>query len=170
MRVSADAAWLTALYAEHGLRLRQFVLGVLRNREAADDVVQATFAKAAEVGGDVRPGAMKSWLYRVALNEAADWRRRAGVDRKAILRIGESHFSHAGDTPDTPLVQRETMEKVRQAVCDLTSTQERVVRARIYEDKKFVQIASEMNMPLATVITHMRRALEKLRQKLDGKG
>jgi DNA-directed RNA polymerase specialized sigma24 family protein len=51
MRVSADAVWLKTLYAEHGLRLREFVLGVLRNREAADDIVQVTFAKAAEVGG-----------------------------------------------------------------------------------------------------------------------
>jgi len=76
--VSADAAWLTALHAEHELRLRRFVFGVLRNREAAEDVVQATFAKAVAVGGNVQPEAMKSWLYRVALNEATDWQRRAG--------------------------------------------------------------------------------------------
>jgi DNA-directed RNA polymerase specialized sigma24 family protein len=52
---------------------------------------------------------------------------------------------------------------------DLSLNQQKVLRARVYEEKKFVQIAAEMNAPLATVMTHMRRALEKLRQKLDRK-
>jgi len=56
------------------------------------------------------------------------------------------------------------VEKVRRAVCDLIFGLERVVRARIYEDNKFVQIASELDMLPATVIIRMRRALEKLRQ------
>lgn len=167
--VSADAAWLTALYAEHGVRLRRFVFGVLRNHVAAEDVVQSTFAKAAEAGKSVQPGAMKSWLYRVALNEATDWRRRAAVDWKATQRLGDMRDAHCGEEPGEPLVREETVEQVRLAMQMLSPDQQRVVRARVYDEKRFVQIAVEMKAPLATVITHMRRALEKLRRQLDRK-
>jgi RNA polymerase sigma-70 factor (ECF subfamily) len=167
MGVSADAAWLTAIYAEHELRLRRFVFGVLRDREATEDVVQATFAKAAEVGKDVHPGAIKSWLYRVALNEALDWRRRAGVDWTATQRLGDMRHGCRDEEPAEPLVRKETVEFVKSAIQGLSVPQQQVIRARAYEEKKFVDIAAEMNAPLATVMTHMRRALEKLRRRLD---
>lgn len=45
--------------------------------------------------------------------------------------------------------------------------QRQLIQARIYEDKKFIEIAAELRAPLPTVITWMRRALERLRGKLD---
>ena len=164
--MSADTAWLAALYLEHGMRLRRFVFGILRDREAAKDVVQATFAKAAQAAGDVHPAAIKSWLYRVAFNEAVDWRRRASVDRKTTLQLGELRHGCAGEKPGESLMREETVEEVRRAMQSLSPKQQQVIRARVYEDKKFSQIAAEMGAPLPTVITHMRRALEQLRQKM----
>ena len=38
-----------------------------------------------------------------------------------------------------------------------------MVWARMYEDKTFAQIAGEQGVPLGTVLTRMRLALEKLR-------
>jgi RNA polymerase sigma-70 factor (ECF subfamily) len=64
------------------------------------------------------------------------------------------------------LVRRETVEQVREAVQSLPAQQRHVVQARMYEGKTFAQLAAEMGVPLGTVLTHMRRALGKLRQKL----
>jgi RNA polymerase sigma-70 factor (ECF subfamily) len=36
----------------------------------------------------------------------------------------------------------------------------------MYEDKTFAQIAEELGLPLGTVLTRMRLALEKLRRTL----
>ncbi len=164
--VPLDVERLTALVAEHEQRLRRFVFGVLRDRAAADDVVQITFAKAAENGGDVRPAAMKSWLYRVAMNEAISWRRRMSADRRVVERFAMLEEPSV-DRPEAALVREETIERVRRAMERLSSAQLQVVRARVYENRKFVDIAEEMKSPLPTVITHMRRALEKLRQLLN---
>jgi RNA polymerase sigma factor (sigma-70 family) len=161
-----DPQRLSALYTEHEQRLRRFVVGILRDAAAADDIVQIAFAKAAESAGDVPPAAMKSWLYRVAMNEAISWRRRAGFDRAATAVLANRR-SPAGERPEAGLVRKETIDAVRRALENLSPAERRVVLARVYEDRKFVEIAAETKSPLATVITQMRRALEKLRRQLN---
>lgn len=165
---SVDPVRLAAVYAEHGTGLRRLAFGVLHDWQAAEDVVQAAFAKAAQSAGDVRPEAIKSWLHRVAFHEAITWKRRLGVDRKAVQQLGPI-TAQASETPEESFIRRETVERVRQAMQDLSPRQRQVIRARIYEGKTFAQIADEMDAPLGTVLTHMRRGLEKLREALQRK-
>ena len=47
--------------------------------------------------------------------------------------------------------------------------QQTVTRMRIVEQKKFTEIAHELQLPLGTVLTRMRLALEKLRRVLAEK-
>lgn len=161
-----DVAGLTALFTEHEHRLRRFVVGILRDRAAAEDVVQSAFAKAAQVAENIESGAMKSWLYRTAFNEAMDWKRREGVVRRAALKLGETDDGRSVAMPDARLVRDETVEQVRLAMATLSPVQRRVVRQRVYDEKKFSEIAAAMNAPPATIATHMRRALETLRKEL----
>ena len=49
--VSADPQWLAELYANHRAGLRRFLIGVVRDANLADDLVQVTFAKAATAKG-----------------------------------------------------------------------------------------------------------------------
>ncbi len=165
--MSAEASRLATLYQEHELRLLRFVYGVVRDRAAAEDIVQSTFAKAVESDASIAPTALKSWLYRVAFNEAISWKRRVEVDRKATSRLGMMQAECRGDQSGEPLVTAETVELVRRALQSLSVQQRQVIQARIYEDKKFIEIAAELQAPLPTVITWMRRALERLRGKLD---
>lgn len=159
---------LETLYRQHQAGLLRFVNAVLRDRAEADDVVQATFAKAAQSGQDVEPAAIKSWLYRVAFHEAVDRKRRQRVDKKAKQRLSAGSLPR-GDTPQDALVRSEVIEQVRRALEQLPENQQRVVRMRVYEKKTFAQISQQTGMPLGTVLTHMRRALEKLRHKLPRK-
>ena len=64
-------------------------------------------------------------------------------------------------------VRFETVELVRQAMGELTEKQGEVVRLRVYEDLKFSEIAERLGLPLGTVLTRMRAAMEKLRTWLD---
>ena len=41
-----------------------------------------------------------------------------------------------------------------------------MVLARVYEEKTFAEIAGETGLPLGTVLTRMRRALEKMRRTM----
>ncbi len=160
-----DAAAVAALYQEHAAELRRFVLGVTRDPELAGDVLQAAFAKAVELGHTARAETFKGWLFKVAFHEALTARRRREVRDRGHRRLAALGLA-AAEGPDERLIRGETVEKVRRALDRLPPDQRRVVRARIYEDKTFAEIAEEDGLPLGTVLTRMRLALEKLRRTL----
>src|ERR1700722_11666213 len=81
------ASWAESLFLAHGAELRRFVLGVVRDPSLADDVLQATFVKAIELGHTARTETLKGWLFRVAYHEALAVRRRQGVKDKAYRKL-----------------------------------------------------------------------------------
>jgi RNA polymerase sigma-70 factor (ECF subfamily) len=163
-----DAQSLAALYVEHAAGMRRLVFGILHDQEAADDIVQTAFARAADLVEEMAPLAFKAWLYRVAFNEAVTWKRRGSVAHKAARKLSERSGKEASQDPAAAdaLVRNETVAAVRQAMQGLSADEQQVVRARVYQDKTFAQIAADLGMPLGTVLTRMRRALEKLRRRL----
>ncbi|MFM9960615.1 MAG: RNA polymerase sigma factor [Planctomycetaceae bacterium] len=162
-------------YAELAGEVRDFLLGVLRNDDSASEALQATLVKALERGHEARPETRRGWLFRVALNEALVLKRRAKIQEKSFRELAQSdarrHESAGGsvtrnESPEGFAQRVETVEQVRLALDGLPAEQRRVVRMRIYENKTFAVIASELNVPLGTVLTRMRLATEKLRERL----
>lgn len=161
-----DPGVVAALFVNHADELRRFLTGILRNHELANDVLQVTFARAVERGHTAREESLKAWLFRVGFNEAIAVKRRQTVQAKAndILAARGPKDSVA---PDMRLTRWETVEQVRGAMEQLPPEQCQVVRMRIYEEKKFVEIAAELNLPLGTVLTRMQLALRKLKKLLE---
>jgi RNA polymerase sigma factor (sigma-70 family) len=156
---------IEVIYADLSIELRRFVLGVVRDPEVADDVMQATFVKVLERGHEARLETLRGWLFRVAFHEALATRRRSITHEKGLRRLAS--FGHKGQPgPDDPIVRNETVEAIRKALGELPEEQKRVVLARVYEEKTFAQIAGEFGLPLGTVLTRMRRALEKMRRTM----
>jgi RNA polymerase sigma factor (sigma-70 family) len=154
-----------SLYAEVAGELRRLVLGVVRDQELADDVMQSTFVKAVEHGHEARVETCRGWLFRVAFHEALAARRGLATRDRGLRRL--AGFRPRPDlVPEESLVRHETVEAVRKALLGLPEEQRRVVLARVYDDKTFAEIAGEFGLPLGTVLTRMRRALEKLRRTM----
>ena len=169
-----DPQVVAALYLEHADPLRRFVVGVLGDAESAADVLHATFAKLVEQGHKVREDAHKSWLFSVAYNEAMAIRRRRSVESNAAQRIGRDRIAdeysaerEKRDSAEARLIRWETVQRVRSAIEQLPAEQREVVRLRIGEQKKFAEIARELQLPLGTVLSRMQLALAKLRKSLD---
>ena len=162
-----DPATIAELYREHADQLRRFLVGVLRDPHLAGDVLQATFAKAVEVGHTAQAESRKAWLFQVAYHEALALRRRAATGDRAIAALATNH-QPTQESPDARAIAAETIATVRTALAALPTDQQQIVRMRIYEDKTFAAIAEELRIPLGTALGRMRAALEKLRQRLGG--
>ena len=154
-----------ALYPSLAAELRRFVLGVVRDQQRTDDVMQATFVKAVEHGREARSETSRGWLFQVAYHEALAARRNDASRDRNHQRLADL-CPQADARPDDPLIRSEAVEAVRKALLGLPEDHRRVVLARIYEDKTFAEIAREFNLPLGTVLTRMRRALDKLRRTI----
>src|SRR5215218_2105264 len=135
---AVDASRVVALYESHGPELRRFVLGVTRDPDLTGDVLQATFAKAIELGPTIRPGTFKGGLFRVAYHEALTARRRREAREQGQRRLAAMGL-HGDERPDERLIRVEAVEAVRQALDTLPEEQRRVVWARMYEDKTFAE-------------------------------
>jgi len=162
---SIDRNRIVSLYESHRLELRRLILGVTRDPDLTEDVIQSTMAKAIELGHTAQEETLKGWLFRVAFHEALTARRRRETREQGERKL-QFTLKRVIDAPDARLLQDEVIEGVRDAIDQLPLEQRAIVWARMYEDKTFAEIAENQKLPLGTVLTRMRLALEKLRRSL----
>ena len=164
------------IYDQHGSALRRFLLGVLRDESAAADALQTTLTTLLEKGHLVKQDSIKSWLFRVAFNEAMLIKRRVTISRKHAQGIAWKMELTAGPEQGAEgrqsqsvqhAIDQENIEQVRAALDRLPDKQRMVVQKRIYEGLKFREIAEELDEPLGTVLARMQAALKKLRPILS---
>jgi len=158
-------------------RLGPALLGYLRrslgDEHAAEEIFSETWLRFARTVRRVRsPEALRSYLFRIAWNlvrdELAMRRRdplassmpleRAVLDRQAVrdpLEDGAVRAEH-----------REQREALREAIGQLDPELRQVVILRTYAGLKFRQIAEVLELPLGTVLTRMRKAIERLHEQL----
>ncbi len=167
-RLSPDT--VRALHDVHGRDLLTFLTGVLRNPEAAQDVCQATFQRLLEAGHEARVETIRGWLFKVAFHEAMAHRRRESRGDRLLRNHSAAGDSAGLDSSLQSLVRAEEIAKLRQLLQELPVEQQHVVRQRIHEDKTFAAIADELNVPLGTVLTRMRLAMQKLQKWFGREG
>lgn len=155
MDEGATAAGIEALYRQ---RFRAFLFSVtalLRDGEAALDVVQEGFAIALRRRSSFRgDGTLEAWLWRIVLNVARD-RRRA--DRRAIAPpLPEPERDACGPTDD-----------LRAALLALPERQRLAVFLRYYADLSYVQIAEALGVKPGTVAASLSAAHASLRRDFE---
>ncbi|HBB75156.1 MAG TPA: sigma-70 family RNA polymerase sigma factor [Planctomycetaceae bacterium] len=150
--------------------IRAFLVGLTRDVEAAEELVQVTFGRLVEAGTAAGESSLRGWLFRVAHNEAMLARRKAGVRGRGVeaagIRAEQAGRLDGEQPPWTALVRAEEVARVRAAIERLPPEQRAVVEGRIDDGRTFAQIASEAGLPLGTVLTRMRLAHESLRKAL----
>ena len=163
-RLSAES--VRALYEVHGRDLLTFLIGVLRDRDAAWDVSQITFQRLLEVGHLARHETVRGWLFKVAFHEAMAFRRKQSrserIQREIAVGLSEDQVDFQSAMQS--LVREEEVARLRALMQQPPDEQQFVVRQRIQEEKTFAVIAEELQVPLGTVLTRMRLAIQKLQK------
>ena len=161
-----DPATINELYQQHAAELRRFLLGMLRDPQAADDAMQSALVKAVELGHTAADETRKAWLFRVAYHEALATRRREATT-DSILQSAVWHVSTTERESAAELAsRREQAAAVRAALARLPEQLQTVVHLRIHDNLTFAEIAARLEIPLGTALTRMRTALAKLRAVL----
>lgn len=157
---------IAELYERWSPDVLRFLWALTRDADLAEELAQATFGRLVESGHGVREGAERAWLFRVAHNEAMQWRRRNGVHARGVKKVTEAASLREQLEPWQRLVRGEDAKRVRRALAELSPEQRHVVEQRIDAERTFAEIAKELRKPLGTVLTRMRLALAKLERAL----
>ena len=129
--------------------------GQVRDREAALDIVQEAVAKALAKAHTLRePNYLKTWFYRILINECMDYFRRS----KNVVSMEE-----AFDLRVEEQVELEDRMDLYEALGKLEERERLVVQLRFFEGMKLEEISRVTDTNLSTVKTRLYSALRKLR-------
>ena len=150
-------------------RYLDFVARVLRNAGTPDaeidDEVQRTFITAARRLDDVRPGAEKGFLFKIALNLAAHARRTL-ARRREVLAEEAPERNETFPTPEQ-LTDQKRMRQLLDGVLDRMEESLRVVFVLYeFEEMNMSEIADVLEIPRGTVASRLRRARSELRERV----
>jgi len=142
--------------------VRALARSLLVDRDAADDVAQDTWVAALERGAAAV--SLPRWLAGVVRNRAGKHARSEGrrQQRERAVARGE------GAPSDEEILEREAVRaRVVAAVLLLEGPHRECVLLRFYENLPPRAIAARLGVPVETVRTRLKRALERLRARLD---
>ncbi len=168
-----DTAAFEAFYDRHAATVYGLLQRIVQDRGVADDLLQETFWQVWEKAAQfTAAGSGASWLYRIARNKALDHLRRRQARPQAAEppEIGWELFL-VGDEDVEEAVQRSwDREAVVAALAGLPAEQRRCLELAYFEGLSHREIAQTLSIPLGTVKTRLRMALEKLERALRAQG
>jgi RNA polymerase sigma-70 factor (ECF subfamily) len=162
LRVQAgeDAA-LRQVYDLHAERLFRILVLLLQDHHQAEDVLQQVFLQAWQTAARYDPlrAPLSAWLTSIARSRALDMLRRRRKETPLAARSGV-------DPPPQP----ERVDLLG-ALADLTALERRAVELNYFGGYPHREIAQLLGLPLGTVKSTIRRALQKMRSDLEeGRG
>jgi RNA polymerase sigma-70 factor (ECF subfamily) len=174
LRAGEDAAY-EALIERFQTPVYQLVCRLLEDPAEAADVVQDVFLKVFRgVPGFRGQSSMKTWIYRIAVNEAHNRRRWFSRHRKGeVVLAGEEDrpdrlelFSDRGKTPYDWTLNGEMRTAIEEALEELNPVFRSAVVLRDLEELSYEEIADILDVSIGTVKSRILRGREALRRAL----
>ena len=171
------------LVERNGPALVRACYRILGDLAEAEDVAQEAFVIAYRSLDTWRgDGPFGAWLARIGVRLAI----RRARSRRAVVRIDVPSGTGAGsgfddrqdalvraghvdrDDPALIVSRNERAGEIRRAVARLDEPYAEVVALRFFGERSLLEIADVTGRPLATVKTHLRRGLLRLRDEMAG--
>ncbi len=136
----------------------------VESRAAAEDILQAAFARGLERGAGVQDENVVAWFYRVLRNSVIDHYRHRSASARALEAWGRE-FSEIQE-PDAALRQ-EICQCVSGLLADLKPEYRDALRVVDLEDGKLSELAEQSGISAENAAVRVHRARKALRRKVE---
>ena len=164
VRDSQDRAAFAALFRHFAPRVKAFLMksgaGAALAEECAQDVMAVLWQKAHLF--DPARASVATWVFTIARNKRIDALRR---DRRAEPEELDWGPEPEPDQAEVMEAQQET-ERLGRALAALPEKQRALIERAFYGELSHSEIAAETGLPLGTIKSRIRLALDKLRQQM----
>src|SRR4051794_23977865 len=160
---------LEAALGRHIPALRRFARGLLRDTDAADDLVQDCLTRAISRWHLRRDeGGLRPWLFAILYNLFVSDRRAAGRRGGPAARVEDWDRMVPSIDGRRLAEDRLTWRDLMAGLESLPAEQRAVILLVGVEDLSYEEAAQVIGVPLGTVMSRLSRARERLRRHLEG--
>lgn len=151
---------------------------LLGDQEEARDAAQETFLKVYRgLGGFRGEAGLKTWIYRIAINQAMNqkrwWRRRRREETISLditrgqsdTTIGNLLPGH-GSSPEAQAISGERERNIMRALGEIKEEYRIALMLREIEELSYEEIAQTLSISIGTVKSRIARGREELRRRV----
>lgn len=171
-----DSAAFRELVAHYTDRVYNTALGLLQNREDAEDITQEVFVEVyRSIGGFRGDASLTTWIYRIAVQKSleqirtANRRKRSGI---LLSLFGKEHLVPVAASapfyhPGIKLENKERAAILFGAIRNLPVNQRTAFTLHKVESMSYAEIAEVMKVSVSSVESLMFRAKQSLQKQLS---
>jgi RNA polymerase sigma-70 factor (ECF subfamily) len=166
---SQDRAAFTRFFRHFAPLIKAFALsGSSLSATHADELVQEVMLKVWQKAGGFNPekAAASTWVYTIARNCRTDMFRRL---QKFDTPLASDDFELESEDEESFIVlhTRRGSERVRELMGELPPDQAQILAKVYMEGKSHSEAAAELDLPLGTVKSRVRLAIQKLQALME---
>jgi RNA polymerase sigma factor (sigma-70 family) len=166
---SNDRAAFTRFFRHFGPLIKAFALaGSSLSQAHADEIVQEVMLKVWQKADGFNPekAAASTWIYTIARNCRTDmFRRLQKFDTP--LAADDLSIELEEEEPFAVLHSRRGADRVRELMSQLPPDQAQILAKVYMEGKSHSEAAAELDLPLGTVKSRVRLAIQKLQVQME---
>ncbi|MEM1154095.1 MAG: sigma-70 family RNA polymerase sigma factor [Pseudomonadota bacterium] len=165
-----DRAAFTRFFRHFAPLIKAFALaGSSLSASLADELVQEVMLKVWQKAGGFNPekAAASTWVYTIARNCRTDMFRRLQKFDTPLAEEDVMPEQGSSEEPLAMLQDRRSRESIRKMMSTLPPDQMQILAKVYMEGKSHAEAANELDLPLGTVKSRVRLAIQKLQIQID---
>ncbi len=165
-----DRQSFAILFSYYFPRVKAYLMRAGAAPAAAEELAQETMLRVWRKAGsfDPRAGAPSTWVFVIARNLRID---RIRAERTpGEIDLDPSEEPDAPPTGEAMAILKERSDRVRQALGALSREQALIIELFYFDEAPHSEIARRLALPLGTVKSRLRLAVQRLRAELEDLG
>ena len=151
------------IYAQYAPRIFDYLARMVRNRDDAEDLLQATFLRAYEKQHTLRdPKKVKGWLFMIAHNQTMNYFRISRRESSANVATGFPELKSTEVSPEAGAEAAEAAEIVWSAASSLNLRQYEVIDLTVRQGLSTSEVAVALGIRASHAAVLIHRARESL--------
>jgi len=166
---NGDRLAMQVLYARHHVRVFRFVLRLIRDRSAAEDLISEVFLDVWRQAGQFEGrSAVSTWMLAIARFKALSALRRRPDE--ALDEATAAAIEDPSDDPEISLEKKDKGVLIRKCLAGLSAEHREIIDLVYYHERSVEEAAAIVGVPENTVKTRMFYARKKLAELLKAAG
>jgi len=159
-----DIKAFESIYREYFEFVANVVLRIVKHTDDAEDVAQEVFMTIYRNLKTFRgESALKTWIYRIAINTAINHAKKLSREFRQILEHGnDKAVAHSPPEDEDAIKNQENKKMIARLLDALNPDQRACIVLRNLEGLSYQEIAENLNIPINTVRSRIKRAREAM--------